>query len=290
MDIKYLKNAISYLRRFKGFFIYGAYHIHWFFKFTQKRNLEYKNECYSIGITTFLDRYRVLLKPLVKRIVYCYPLTEIIIVANGYYDTQKQMKYLSKIEKFCSKYENVRLITFVNPQSLSKLWNIIINKSKSENVFILNDDIMFLSSFRRMIDNINLTHNSLVLINNSFSHFIISKLLVKKIGYFDERLKELGGEDYDYLVRVTIQRIDIKTILVEGLASYKPKLRMNSFGQLTRKQAGGYSNYNTDFLHKKWEITSKSLPGFTFVETGMGCFWKLKKGMDTPSFYEESNG
>lgn len=230
----------------------------------------------TIGVTTFLDRYDPLFKELLKRLNYCFPKNEIIVVANGHHSSIQQDKYLKRLTEFCNKFPNTVLLKYNQPQGLSKLWNDIIQRSKNENVLILNDDILFDMKFPIGVSSIS--SEDFVLINNSFSHFLISKKTIDSVGWFDENLEEIGGEDDDFLVRSHISNIKVENYRIDRLSNYQPKLKVNSYGKKVSEQQGGYSNSNTKYLMEKWKISKSQFEGAIKVDRSLGCYWKLNEG------------
>lgn len=147
-----------------------------FFKFESGN--ERSNFIFSIGIVTYVDRHRYFFKPLIKNLVKIFPDTEFIIAVNGYYDQEIQKKYVNEIKTYLSNFTNVKIVDFMQPQSLSKLWNLLIINSTSEKVLIFNDDILISPKFRRYLDSSDVLKSDIGIINSSWSHFIISKKIV----------------------------------------------------------------------------------------------------------------
>lgn len=96
---------------------------------------------FTIGITTFMDRFDNCLKPLVKRIAVLFPECQIIVVANGHVKQNEQEEYLDLISQYCSQFVNVELFTYRKPKGLSYIWNRIVEYSNHEKVLLLNDDL-----------------------------------------------------------------------------------------------------------------------------------------------------
>lgn len=236
---------------------------------------------FSIGITTFKERYRLFFKKLLKKMTYLFPDSEIIIAVNGNYDPEKQAPYLDKIKKYCRRFPNVKTVTYLEPQGLSKLWNQIIINSGSDKIFIFNDDIKVSPFFRKDLMESGITGEKVATIKNSWSYFLISKEIIATIGWFDERLLEISGEDDDYLARLALKGISAPGFKIDSIQNYSHKLKINSFGKdMTGSQP--YSDYNSEFLQKKWHKRGTPLDGYVLSR---GKYWKLKEGMETPDFY-----
>lgn len=260
------------------------YDLIWIFKplsaFKKYQNI---NNKYSIGITTYKDRYNLFFKSLLKKIIILFPDTEIIVAVNGHVDTEKQTDYLKEIEKSFASCLNVKLIKYIKPQGLSRLWNQIILKSSNERIFMLNDDIHFSPYLRRDIEQSGFFEERIAIINNSFSFFILEKEFAKEIGGFDERLKEISGEDDDFCVRMATMGYPYPPVYkFEYIKNYSHKPEINSFGKNTADESNRYSTFNDNFLNQKWEIRNEKFEDSVYSRSGK--YWKLKEGMDTPKF------
>ena len=234
----------------------------------------------TIGITTFMDRYHNSLKPLLKKIVVLFPNDEIIIVANGHVKKGDHLKYLEELEAFCKNFHNVKLIKYIEPKGLSYIWNRIIDASINEKTLLLNDDLDVSINFYKSFLKMGIINEEIATINKSWSHFIISKKIFRKIGYFDEGLLEIGGEDDDYLARLAIDKIKLsnyKTNTIRPkLILEKKRLILNSYGKNMNKEIHGYSNYNTHYLEEKWQMSNDYFEGAIDVPNRTMRFWKLK--------------
>ena len=278
----------------------AKYHFFWaidravwtiLFKTQRKKrsNRSVTNNYFSIGITTFMNRYDSCFKPLLQRICYLFPETEIIVSANGHYKSAEQLEYLERIEKYCSKYRNVRLVKYERPQGLSKLWNQLIILARNEKIVLLNDDLVISRFFHLDMQKANIYKAEVCTINRSWSNFLISKAIIGTVGWFDERMYEFGGEDDDYQVRLIMNNIELDNSFLTSIkAANTLKQEYNSYGKKTSDQVMGYSNVNTDFLlNKKWIASNDFFEGAIFVRDRGIKYWKLREGMETPNFYED---
>jgi len=234
----------------------------------------------TIGITTFMDRFENCLKPLVKKISFIFPECEIIVIANGHVLKEEQKKYLEKIEKFCGRFDNVKLISFSDPRGLSSIWNLLINQSQTERILLLNDDLRIKVDFREFISSCGILQSPVATINSSWSHFVISRSIVEKVGYFDENLKEIGGEDDDYSARLAIAGIEKNNFSSGSVISRNRrnlrKLKLNSFGKNMAEQKGGYSTVNSEYIESKWIISDTYFDGSVLVPDRRHKYWKLR--------------
>ncbi len=234
----------------------------------------------SIGVTTYKDRFDGCLRPLIKKLSILFPNEQIIVIANGHYLVAEQKEFIRKFDAFCARFRNVEREGYEDPRGLSFLWNRIIKRAASENILILNDDIMIRGGFRRFIEVSGITGAPVATINSSWSHFKISRSVIERVGLFDEGFIEIGGEDDDYLARMAMAGLQA-TNLATGTLTSRSKRRMkaprlNSYGRDMSKEAGGYSTLNTDYLLSKWESSDEYLEGAAEVVGRKRRYWKLK--------------
>lgn len=162
----------------------------------------------------------------------------------------------------------------MKPRGLSSLWNLAIANSQHEKVFILNDDTDLSVRFGREMEELQALEHPIVTNAGSWSQFIITRKAWQRIGPFDEGLKEIGGEDDDYLIRMKLLGIEDKRISFRHIWGKRGgKVKVNSYGKAPREQKGGYSTYNTDYLEAKWQKSPYPIDGGVFVR---GYFWATK--------------
>jgi len=234
------------------------------------------NSDYSIGVTTFLDRYNIFFKGLLQKLVFLFPDKEIIVAVNGHVKKGEQIKYLEEIAGYTKNFKNVFLIKYVEPQGLSKLWNEIIKKSESSKILMLNDDLKLAPSFRSEFESSNIIRERIAVINKTWGHYLISKSIIEQVGWFDENLLEIGGEDDDYCARLAIEGILLKHFQIRSIANFSKALKVNSYGKdMTGEHR--YSAYNTDYLlDKKWVTSNEPFEGSVYVADRAIKYWKLR--------------
>lgn len=243
----------------------------------------------TIGITTYMDRFESCLKPVLSRIASLFPGEQVIVIANGHYLEDNQRSYIDRFRKFCSRFGNVEEEAYLDPRGLSSLWNRIIEKAGYPKILILNDDIILKPGFRPLIKQILAGDNPVVTINSSWSHFVISRDTIASVGLFDEGLKEIGGEDDDYLARMAIAGIRASDV-ASGTVSGRSKRRMktgglNSYGRDMSREAGGYSTLNTGYLLNKWETSDTFFEGAVEVQGRKRRYWKRRNTMEDQTGY-----
>ena len=258
----------------------------WLFVSLPKSSKPATNTSFTLGITTYKERFEPYLKPLVKKLVYLFPETPIIIAVNGYHNLAEQEKYLQEITEWVKPYKNVSLITYKIPQGLCTLWNQLVIKAPSQNIFLLNEDINVSLSFKKDLLSSGILTSEFGLINGSFSHFMLNKSLIKKVGWFDERFPGIGYEDHDYEIRMTIAGKQVEHYIVEGIKNERVVPKDWSYDKNHEVILTKYSSPNEKHYFSKWEFSETEKIGFTYARIIKG-FAKLKDGMETPNFYPE---
>lgn len=214
-------------------------------------NKDSKNK-YSIGVVTYHARFEDYFCPLIKSIDKIFPDTEVFCVLNGHPDKELQSKYLSKATEFLSGFGNISSLSLENHHSLSFCWNQIIISSATEKILILNDDTKITELFRYFFES-KVVSKGFSTINKSWSHFLISKDIVRKVGWFDERLGGVGHEDADYALRMSLQNVEITDTTCLGLTNLVVDQKNPGWKSISKKIAGNkYSQQNLDFFKTKW--------------------------------------
>jgi hypothetical protein len=210
---------------------------------------------YSIGITTFNERFEEFFKPLVINIRKYRPDIPILVAINGPKEEFDQ-QYRKQILSFCSKYDHIYPTVYPEVRGCSKMWNSMIVTAQHDNTLILNDDIVI--NEERFFQEIEKCPVGLSMINGSFSHFTCNRLEMIALGFFDERLLGFGEEDGDIVYRY-IKRYDrwIPNVYIHGVENVISPCRDKS----VIADDGKYSAINRRFMfgtlhtQHKWDIT-----------------------------------
>jgi len=203
---------------------------------------------FVIGITTFSKRYGYIEKLIPQ--IRVHDNSKILLIINGEKDGLFDDEYRLKILNLCSKYTNVYPIFFIETRGLSKLWNTIIVNSDKDNLLILNDDIEIHTSeiFDKTYAHINTNKfTGLTKFNGSFSHFIVNKIIIDKIGYFDERLLGFGEEDGDITFRLLKENIYVNDLFTNGIINIVSDTRHDHI----KSGIGKYSSFNREFIYSE---------------------------------------
>ena len=198
---------------------------------------------YSVCITTFSKRFNFLEK-LVSQ-VRSFSNCDILISINGDYKQEFNNEYRKQILNLCLKYDNIYPMFFPEQRGLAKMWNELVIHSKTDWCLMLNDDVeltlddIFTTTIPSLGDKPDLRR-----INGSFSHFLIHKVCLDELGYFDERLLGFGEEDGDIFYRY-IERYNswIQELYVHGFINIVSDIRDENI----TAGVGKYTKFNRDF-------------------------------------------
>lgn len=213
----------------------------------------------SIGITTFSSRINYLTKLLGQ--IREFSNDPIIVSVNGEKEGKLSNEYMDELFNLFSKYKQVYPIFFQEIRGLSKMWNSIIVHSASDNILLLNDDIEIHSGKIFEISNDlskNPNFNSICKFNGSFSHFLVKKQCMEKIGFFDERLLGFGEEDGDITYRLIKNNLELHSLGLSGLINIVSNVRHSD----VKPGIGKYSKFNRDFIYgQKYKVSNKGIKG-----------------------------
>jgi len=211
---------------------------------------------YTIGITTFSNRYHYIVKLLSQ--IRKFTDKKIVLIVNGEKNGEFDDDYRNNILLLSAKYSHVYPIFFIETRGLSKLWNTALINSYDDNLLLLNDDLEIHSSdiFDKVDAHINTNNfNGITKINNSFSHFIVNKTVIDSIGYFDERLIGFGEEDGDITYQLLKIGLNINNLFINGVINIVSNVRHEHI----KSGIGKYSHFNREFIYnQKYE---KNLAG-----------------------------
>ncbi|WP_432712747.1 glycosyltransferase family 2 protein [Pedobacter sp.] len=252
----------------------------------QKASHDMTNHRYSIGITTYANRYETLFKPFLLQLLKIFNDTEIIIAVNGHYHQDLQRAYLDEINSFAKQFKNVKVVSFMEGQGLSKLWNQLILNSTNEKILICNDDLEISPLFRRDLEHVGILTQNIALINQSWSHFLISKSIIRQVGWFDERFPAIGNEDEDFESRLVLMGIPLGMFHFRSIKAVRTIPVSYSYGAEVELVNGKYLKSNKAFFDSKWDTATAPVEGYHYVRI-LKAWVKLREGMETPQFYNQ---
>lgn len=214
-------------------------------------------EKYSIAIVTYQHRFEKWFKPLIKQIREFRPDVEIMVAINGELDHIDQT-YRKDVLSFISEYDYIYPNVYTSFRSLPKLWNNLMINATNHLILTLNDDITIQSE--KFFDGLEeyIKSENFFKINGSWSHTLMDRRVMSKIGWFDERFLCIGEEDGDIEWRIgkltngqrvtslelpdIVNHVDPEDCLID-----------------IKKVNGKYSQFNLDFTYNhKYEVNNET--------------------------------
>jgi hypothetical protein len=214
------------------------------------------NDLLEIGITTYVDRYDSFFKPLYFSLRHLFPDVNLYVAVNGFHDKQVQEDYLKRFHsELCSTdFGRGKFILHDKPVGLTRLWNELVSQGNCPTTLILNDDLMIYPWFRRWVEK-KLWSPSISLINGSWSHFLLCKDILDRVGWFDEDFRGIGFEDMDYTARCAYNDVSINNLRCQYITHHDHQPSRTSFDDQSSTLWGPkYSSINHDAFFNKWMI------------------------------------
>jgi len=212
---------------------------------------------YTIGIVTYVERFEKWFKPLLRTIKEQRPNIEVIVCINGEHKKSFNQEYRKKILNFLAEYDNVYPLMFTTHRSLSKLWNCLLINSSNDIVVRIDDDLTISSSsFWSQVESSILSNNYRSFkINGSWSHTVLNRIEVEKVGWFDERFLGGGEEDGDFEWRYgSAFGREFTNIGGFSLINHWNDVDYEKCLVNMKKCDGKRSSFNKDFVQKKYKI------------------------------------
>jgi len=210
----------------------------------------------AIVISTFEKRFRTFALPLVDAI-RCVSRVPITIVINGNFgitrDDDEYRNFLVKTQE----YEGISIVTFNSFRGWSSLLNAGILHADARVSIVLNDDIFinptkFKGEFEEIVGRAR--KFGILLLNNSWSHFVITRDCLETVGFFDEFFLGIGEEDGDYAARFRKRfKKNVPEYTVESLVNFIDDSRDTLVAPIN----GKYSLFNSVYLESRYEATKK---------------------------------
>ena len=161
----------------------------------------------SVLIVTFKERF-LYVKDLIEKIRSSSGDNfDILVAVNGNNDELVDERYRTDILELCKATPRCYPIICPEFKSLPKLWNTLVLFSRTEYNFIICDDVEYgnaqtLDIIEKYIAD---TKEEFFTINGGFSFFVLTKNMLHKLNYFDERLCGYGEEDGDIIHSFILQ-------------------------------------------------------------------------------------
>lgn len=216
---------------------------------------EIENMQFSIGITTFETRFEKYFIPLLERIREFNQKTEIIVAINGEHKKAFNESFRKKILEFIAAKDNVFPVVFPHFRGLAKLWNTLVIHASHDHILVLNDDIMIENAraLNRVEKEIQKNDGRSLVINESWSHFVINRNELDQVGYFDERLLGIGEEDGDFCWRyIKLFGRSVKKVSISGFKNYAQETMTEIPSNIECRPGMKYSSFNRKFIEGKY--------------------------------------
>ena len=156
----------------------------------------------SICIVTFKERADYI-KRLISQIRQDHeaPNVDIVLAINGNNEEIMDENYRKDMLQLCHDTPNCYPLFCPEFKSLPKLWNTLTIFSRTEYNVILSDDVEYANQniIGTIKQHIETTSDEFFKINGGFSHFVLTKKMLHKLKYFDERFIAHGEEDGDII-------------------------------------------------------------------------------------------
>lgn len=242
----------------------------------------------SIIISTFEKRFFDFTLPLLKSIRTSTDIP-IVVVINGNFIESRDGKTYQDFVIATQAHENVSIVTFRTFRGWASLLNAGILHSDSDISIVLNDDIYWNpSGFSLELEEVvrDVTEQRLILLNNSWSHFAITKECLKAIGFFDEHFLGIGEEDGDYAQRFRAHYgVDVPAKIIQGLLNFVDQSRDETVAVTN----GKYSLFNSVYLKFKGRLLdeAKENPEISTEGTLVSIYSWRSALLETLSWKEE---
>jgi hypothetical protein len=155
------------------------------------------------------------------------------------------------------------------------MWNRGIQNCGTENVLVLNDDVIFHGNdFSKQIDKVfeAVSNVGVMTLNDSWSHFAITKKCMGTVGWFDERLLGIGQEDGDFAFRYEqVMGFPVTSCQFKSLLNVVDESADTSIV----KNKANYSLYNDIFIEKKYVDSEDGIRGM-FLTSKSKCLEELE--------------
>lgn len=225
---------------------------------SKKSKKEYED--FTILITTFEKRFFTYAVPLIG---YLRTQTDadIVLIVNGNLQEPRDSVKLQELLVAVSRFKAVLPLVLNKFYGCSFMWNRGIQNSNSQNILVLNDDVIFLgdnfsNELATKLEKMN--QYGVLTLNRSWSHFLITKQCIQEVGWFDERLLGIGQEDGDFAFRYeAIKGIAVPNQNFQSLVNVVD----DSADDDVRKSDSKYSLYNQILIEHKYRDNLNGING-----------------------------
>lgn len=230
-------------------------------------NLSLKNKIKNKKPIPYLCILTLIRLDLLKRLINSinYPINNVVILFQGEFKKDE----INFVNTFVKKF--IYISSSINI-GVSRGWNYFLKNFQSDYWLISGDDCYFepsaLKNIAEYMNSPNSQKNVLCQLkaksndNNNitsspFHAFIVTKLLVKNIGLFDENIYPAYYEDLDLLYRIQLTNSKIGYInayINSGDDKYKESCTINSVSPIYREKMMQCFKINENYYKTKWNI------------------------------------
>lgn len=134
-------------------------------------------------------------------------------------DAASSDETIKKLREYCNTILNrkIRICESSYRSSLSEAWNLGMMLTESRYVIFSSSDVRFISSgwFEKLKDHRERTGSQYILITNH-AVFLIDKMAIPKMGWFDEEFGIGAHFDCDYMIRASESGVNLTNIGANG--------------------------------------------------------------------------
>jgi len=170
---------------------------------TPINNYSQDSQCEKgILITTFEKRQFTSALPLIKQIRDAGIQYPIMVFLNGNLKNNHNQNQRKEFLRQLSEYDNVNIISSCEMTGISRNWNLGIQLLGTTLTVCLSDDLIISKHFKEELEMaFEASKQSGLITIEGFAAFVISRILIDELGWFDERFMGFGEEDGDYVWR-----------------------------------------------------------------------------------------
>lgn len=209
----------------------------------------------SIVLTTFSPRFFSHAIPTISSLRDAGVTNEIFLVINGdqgsRYESQLRKTFLQAVCEF----DDVNPICLGSGRGMAEMWNTGIRLANTPHVIVLNEDLSVSKEYAKDCINLldlELKTHPLVVLNESFGHFAVTKQAIIETNWFDERFLGFGEEDGDFIWRFERRTgSKIRNVYHPGLNNVASK---TGYGLIANSGESKYSQFNYVFLRTKYRF------------------------------------
>ena len=215
----------------------------------------------SILIVTFKERAEYVKELISKVRLATNDKVNILLAVNGNNEEEVDELYRKDMLELCAKTPRCFPIICTEFKSLPKLWNTLVIYSKTEYNFVVCDDVEFNNADALQIisDYVSKTNEEFFTINGEFSFFVITKSMLHKLNYFDERLCGYGEEDGDIVHSYILTKLSLLPRL--NIGGIRNKALYNIKNKHIDTHIQNKPRFNREFIMMKYKEDATGICG-----------------------------